>query len=1545
MLLILVLCVLCSTALPSPTDVQTVSPENSGDKPYDGDEQGVRKFVSDHELPKDVPTRVRIVGDLGTPPPSVSYDFVPQQSYVQVRRYDTVKRLPQEAAIEEAESTEDRVNAPRLREVVSHKKTQEVYEEQGYEDAGYDHGGSKKLKVEEEEKDNQSIEIIRPSSNSSHVTQETKENKSVTVPSSRGTWSRHKTISGKKTRHEDNISRNKVVPKDNKILNENSPGNFSKINNNKIIVQNITNSEKKDSKDSAESRQVSSFSKSVKDNIEPTTYKPNVKQGSFRNSTKLNRNEQKKNRSRNRSRKNQDNNNQQLHTDVVGNYDDTPWVPIAPPKNFNRPQFETKKHGKSKINSELSELSGHGTKFGFTIHHDNPYQYIIPSDDLESAVPSKFQTKSKVKFENPEVIIGKPLKSFQNFEFIPETNYDGSAINKKQKKSKGQTDLLSNLNNPSVKYKYDSIRSSTSDNSAIRQHPKLVQQDAVLDYFNSYPKSENVQDEKRKGHRDIISDFGNNGFKNTRYPGVDYSRFGSNLKYEAPFFTTRSKPIVNVDISIDHHDYDYPKYELNSSSQVNKYANKDKSNNLKLANLNTDTSSSEYNKNPLRSSPYKGTRFSIYPMLNKMPKSVYKDSHEAYETQENIPKIFHVRQPSVIDPKQSSSEEYFKTDLQNKMSDNINTQLSKKQRIVPYSKAVKLTSPYTYVQPNDHYPSGSSKIEAITQITTTPMSDGYAFNRHPYLPKDSVESKQHKSDDDNTKHVENLTLAQFAGHQRTVPQHLIPIEYNERVKNLVKILNNSYPKRNRRDLEVLNIASSGTTTEIPIDTRIYSNYKYAPKHSALRYITNPALKPHKTNGGMEFYESISSLKCDDITGPLGVIPERTDDGEWKGEPEVKNPRIDAVGNKIGCFKNKYFGNDPLDNPLFKERDVGFPEVVAVGKSLDSRESIKPENSYVEWNFAEDLIPGKWFPENYASSRKSVNKTIPINHKLQGMESIIPEPVILMFPTKLSPVVYANETKLNEQKDNIEEISVKESTIIHNPVNYSLTQVHSTTKGNLLNEKILGLFPPPPLFENVPKTDKLKNSSLKKYIKKVEIRGDEDEESLLDIFSPIKFFLGDYNEDEPVTQDYFNTKNSQPKTKLITRSIIDKSVSRVIKNRENSKIYKRYKRNLKGVDLQKPKERKIEFNVHANLTVSPSTSKIRLYSTKNNTWVQNYNDRLSIDIDYRRHEPRYFLSSQPHVRAKRVVHNPLSNKSSQVYSSKYIIPDQDKEGSLPEEINVAFSTTPNYDTTAKFVQAITLRDNQTKIMKHNDSIANSTNNLQNPTIEKNSSFIYVISPDTGIGKWMQVIKIKTDNDTKSALNNGPIYLEKKEKDGTAEESIGKFGFKGLNKDIVKSFSNSPLSHRFSLKEPLFKVPTKDKSRETSTKVICPTLKRIKSKEIKTTTTTTEIPVVEEIEETLDEQMDEEDKPEKQQEGEDEVEEEEENEEQHNEKFPEDQENEENPDNNEEYEQEQNQDQDQIVYETKRKKPWTVDNNARYSRHNFGLRHRNIQKRKM
>lgn len=92
------------------------------------DDKTARNFVREHEILRRTPVKMKVHESLGTlsPDSNTQFDFVPQQIYYQVRRYDTEVHLPKNAALTEAETAEEIINAPRLREIVSHKKTQEV---------------------------------------------------------------------------------------------------------------------------------------------------------------------------------------------------------------------------------------------------------------------------------------------------------------------------------------------------------------------------------------------------------------------------------------------------------------------------------------------------------------------------------------------------------------------------------------------------------------------------------------------------------------------------------------------------------------------------------------------------------------------------------------------------------------------------------------------------------------------------------------------------------------------------------------------------------------------------------------------------------------------------------------------------------------------------------------------------------------------------------------------------------------------------------------------------------------------------------------------------------------------------------------------------------------------------------------------------------------------------------------------------------------------------------------------------------------------------
>jgi len=836
--------------------------------------------------------------------------------------------------------------------------------------------------------------VYRPKNDSSQHFEETKDHVASVAPSGRGTWSRHKTTTGKKTKYEEDGKKRKVTTNDSSPISEKSSGNYTKFDGGKtIVVQNLTETERKDlKKDGAESRRVASFTK-TKDDVEPTTYRPTMRYETPRHTIKQIKNEQKRNGTKNRPRKRQEADVQKLQTDVIGSYDNSPWIPMSPPTDYKRPLSENKKQVKSIMNSELHEPNGHSTRYGYTVNHDMPYQYVLPTETLAPASSNKPKRKLKPKTENSDDVESKSKSSsYSNYEFIPQTNYDGSAINSKQKTKKSSEEDFSfeNINLPlNNKFKEPTTQFKINFNHNVQQNGRdtIPRQKSHLgqvessENVKSHLKSETYREQKKKGHRDAEFGLGNHGNSGSRYKiqtSTTSPDFELPKNYEGPPFITKLKKTnFYSDSRIDPTLRIYPKYEFYPSFQNVKHPVNDEFHHDKrlLSSINKGYANTEVNESPPRIMTHESTRFTEYSKFNNKPKSVYQQPAEASENWENYSTV-RGQNGQLLEkkyPKINNAESYPKFELNKEFE---RTKQSPIYRLIPYEKSIKINNPYSYVYHDDHYPSGSRysgvKVEMTTQSPSLNDRKVHWNNRHPHLPRDSIKniSGRNKSEDENTRHVENLTLAHFSGRHKPGSYHPLPLEYNERVNNLAKLLNDNYPRRTKRDLEVIHIASSGTTTEIPIDTDVYPHYKNAPKQSALRYATNPVLAPRKTAGGMEFYASTSNVQCDDMSAPDNIVPERTNDGEWKGEPSNNSPRIDALGDKIGCFKKKYFGSDPLDNPIFKEKDVGLPDVLfSKKKTPEYKEVIEPGKPHVDWNFADELIPGNWFPDKDKRNRR------------------------------------------------------------------------------------------------------------------------------------------------------------------------------------------------------------------------------------------------------------------------------------------------------------------------------------------------------------------------------------------------------------------------------------------------------------------------------------------------------------------------------------------------------------------------------------------------
>lgn len=88
--------------------------------------------------------------------------------------------------------------------------------------------------------------------------------------------------------------------------------------------------------------------------------------------------------------------------------------------------------------------------------------------------------------------------------------------------------------------------------------------------------------------------------------------------------------------------------------------------------------------------------------------------------------------------------------------------------------------------------------------------------------------------------------------------------------------------------------------------------------SAYRYSENMKNFPQAKQS---LYNFKNVRECQEIDQDVNPVP---DDIDEKGKSTKFNEspqRLKNLGDKIGCFKDKFFGKDPFDNPLFKEKYV------------------------------------------------------------------------------------------------------------------------------------------------------------------------------------------------------------------------------------------------------------------------------------------------------------------------------------------------------------------------------------------------------------------------------------------------------------------------------------------------------------------------------------------------------------------------------------------------------------------------------------------------
>lgn len=106
----------------------------------------------------------------------------------------------------------------------------------------------------------------------------------------------------------------------------------------------------------------------------------------------------------------------------------------------------------------------------------------------------------------------------------------------------------------------------------------------------------------------------------------------------------------------------------------------------------------------------------------------------------------------------------------------------------------------------------------------------------------------------------------------------------------------------------------------------YPFYKMSSngKTMTLEYLINPQRIPRKTFGGMEFYDSRNFLSCDDVDPYVKNLDPMNQNSTGKQKLNINNSRLPGLHTQLDCLKTKYFGNNPLDNPLFLVSQIEPP---------------------------------------------------------------------------------------------------------------------------------------------------------------------------------------------------------------------------------------------------------------------------------------------------------------------------------------------------------------------------------------------------------------------------------------------------------------------------------------------------------------------------------------------------------------------------------------------------------------------------------------------
>lgn len=976
-------------------DISSISLENI-DEPQDH-----KIPYSEHEhSKKDVPTKPKYFAPGEWAKPSkeknISIDFVPTKIYAQVRETHTIKRAPREEAIEEADTDEEKLNALRLREVVKNSKVNTVYSEEGYEDSAYDHAGHTRdadfhenfdrnlsNRLKEKRGEERMISDVPTSHEDNHNENDENDEENSRENYLESNFNPKLIVRNEIEMLEKDLEREAEEVEDNsdislfdsKKLTKSTSSDGKSTANNKISTNENNNHDRQE----VETEKENIYNKNPTDPITNVTTVYNNPEGTIADRSKENLSTSDYGKivwEFLKTTTNDPLNEQEITlarkeaTTLSPNMQSPMLIttmPLTLPGSYFLPTiketvtlptvYQTSHNYLPRgLNSETVN-AGHVTSIAQNNDQiwpirTNVVNYVELTDDptirsviSDTSSPWKPSTHGKTDRSSSKnlydlALINESIVSPTTIS--PEENQTGNFQSDDVKIDDNNENYFSNpfIDRKKIKYKVlgrHKLRKSTKPST----FPQSRKENDHNDRSNYVRYNKNVNDQRAK-YTKVLNYVMNqdrskesNDFTNARGPN------------EAKYFDFRveDRPTAGSELAI----VDQSSVPIESETIMREPNDKNFPWNRPISSVDSFLGTSSLPIYKIDSSSLLG--LSPPPPLplstQLLPPSNYRNGYRylsfPYNNEggyyRNIEPILKYA-PVIVDLKRKSrtrrkrTAEYVKGEINNGTTnrEEINQDNDNIFRVTKDGRNSRVTEGS---RNNDYYEE-RTRQRTISESLDDKKPHEELLNESPKITTLVLEKEiEERFNKDNEK-LENQSKDDEVNVEVEIPTNY---DYVEELAN--------------QKAEKFPVVEE--TTEIDLKKYPFYKNERISDLSGLKYALNPGKVPRKTSTGMEFYDSRDVYKhCEEVDADLDEVPPKEERPSNDRDPGIQKPRLRGLGEKLDCFKAKYFDENPFDNPLFMEKNVGDPNLPREldPKKLSKRVLVLPIGT------SEEYIPEK-----------------------------------------------------------------------------------------------------------------------------------------------------------------------------------------------------------------------------------------------------------------------------------------------------------------------------------------------------------------------------------------------------------------------------------------------------------------------------------------------------------------------------------------------------------------------------------------------------------